>query len=109
MQSLSVLFLLVTFWILLRVRKRVRGERIAIQINLVVSLTLYHTVTLLHDAAMTNPTACRAIAVLTHFFLLSSGEKEHTLANDFILILSLNTINIFYFLKWNGIIRQNLK
>lgn len=72
-QSISVFFLFLTFAILLKVRKKVRGERIPIQINLSLSLLLLHFWLLWGDIAIHYPAFCRAIAVLTYFFLLSSA------------------------------------
>lgn len=60
--------------ILLKVRKKVRGERIPIQINLSLSLLMLHFWLLWGDIAIHYPAFCRALAVLTYFFLLSSGE-----------------------------------
>nr|XP_039273163.1 uncharacterized protein LOC120347314 isoform X1 [Styela clava] len=73
MQSISLVFLAITFYILVSVRKKVRGERIAIQINLVVSLALLHFWILMSDIALHYPIFCRATAVLMHFFLLSTA------------------------------------
>ncbi|CAK8682171.1 unnamed protein product [Clavelina lepadiformis] len=72
-QSISVLSLIVTLIVLLIVRKRIKGDRIVVQINLTLALLLLHTMALFHDVALRNWRACEMITVVTHWMLLASG------------------------------------
>ncbi|XP_039274535.2 uncharacterized protein LOC120348477 [Styela clava] len=72
-QTISVLALLVVCIIIHRVRKHLRGDRATVQICLSASLLCLHLMSLFHDIAIQNDIACEFVAVLTHYFLLSSG------------------------------------
>lgn len=69
-----MLCLLITVLILTKVRKHFRSDRIVIQISLSVSLLLLHILTLLHEIAIMNEITCVGLAILTHYFLLTTGK-----------------------------------
>jgi len=76
-EALSLTFLLLTLVILSKFRRRLKNDRIEIEINLVVALLLLHLCNLLQEAAAHQKLSCEIITVLTHFFLLSSGKLKY--------------------------------
>ena len=75
-QSMSIISLMITFFILFLVRKKVKSNRVHIQLNLLLSLTFFHIISIFHDLVLLHTRSCEVAAVLLHFFLLATGESS---------------------------------
>ena len=75
LESISILALVLTLVLLLWLKKSIRNDRTFVQINLSLSLLLLHLFFLLGgtDSVKAIPRSCKAFAVLSHFFSLSSA------------------------------------
>ena len=74
-ESISVFLLVLTFIVLFVLRRRIKTDRTYIQINLVVSLTLFHLTSLLHNQSVLHSRTCEIAAVSLHYFAVASGKK----------------------------------
>ncbi|CAK8680058.1 unnamed protein product [Clavelina lepadiformis] len=72
-ESVSIFCLIVTLIVLVQVRKKIKNDRIVVQINLSLALLLLHLVNIFHDLALNSSRMCEMVAVLIHYFLLSSA------------------------------------
>nr|XP_039257098.1 adhesion G protein-coupled receptor E3-like isoform X1 [Styela clava] len=69
----SIIFLIITAILLMKVRNHVRGDRVKVQICVTFSLLVLHILNVFHDLALLNDTACEMVTVLMHYFFLCSA------------------------------------
>ena len=74
LECISIFALILTITLLLLLRKKIRNDRTVVQLNLATSLLLLHVFFVLGGSAKKfNSLFCEACAILSHFFVLSSG------------------------------------
>lgn len=97
-ESISLIFLLLSVFLLVSVRKKIKNQRLHLQLNLIAALSLLHILSLFHQLALLHKRTCEFVAISLHYFVLATGISNFLIdcICKQILLMNLSSDMLFF-------------